>query len=75
MAQFLKIKQSLTHDDYTVTNEEVKQAFLDHGPVQQYNLQETEKPQNDNCHLKRLELKTMKKITATDPNFQGTWVY
>ena len=43
MAQFLKLNDLLTDDDYIVTDEEVKQAFLDHGLVQQYNSQETEK--------------------------------
>ena len=42
MAQFLKLNDLLTDTDYTVTDE-VKQAFLDHGLVQQYNSQETEK--------------------------------
>lgn len=31
MAQFLKLNDLLTDADYTVTDEEVKQAFLDHG--------------------------------------------
>jgi hypothetical protein len=43
MAQFLKLNDLLTDTDYTVTDEEVKQAFLDHGLVQQCNSQETEK--------------------------------
>lgn len=43
LAQFLKLNDLLTDADYTVTDEEVKQAFLDHGLVQQYNSQETEK--------------------------------
>lgn len=42
MAQFLKLKDLLTDDDYTVTDEEVKQAFLDHGLVPQHDPRETE---------------------------------
>lgn len=42
MAQFLKLKDLLTDDDYTVTDEEVKQAFLDHGLVPQHDPQGTE---------------------------------
>lgn len=41
MAQFLKLKDLLTDDDYTVTDEEVKQAFLDHGLVPQHDPQGT----------------------------------
>ena len=43
MVQFLKLNDILTDADYTVTDEEVKQAFLDHGLVPQYEPQETEK--------------------------------
>lgn len=44
MVKFLKLNDILTDADYTVTDEEVKQAFLDHGLVPQYDSQETEKP-------------------------------
>lgn len=36
MVKFLKLNDILTDADYTVTDEEVKQAFLDHGLVPQY---------------------------------------
>ena len=42
MVQFLKLNDLLTDDDYTVTDEEVKQAFRDHGLVPQHDPQETE---------------------------------
>ena len=42
MAQFLKLNELLTDDDYTVTDEEVKQAFLDHGLVPRHDPHETE---------------------------------
>lgn len=42
MAQFLKLNDLLTDADYTVTDEEVKQAFIDHGLVPQHNPHETE---------------------------------
>lgn len=42
MVQFLKLNDLLTDDDYTVADEEVKQAFLDHGLVTQHDPQETE---------------------------------
>lgn len=41
MVQFLKLNDLLTDDDYVVTDEEVKQAFLDHGLVP-HDQQETE---------------------------------
>lgn len=41
MTKFLKLNDLLTDDDYTVTDEEVKQAFLDHGLVP-HNPQEIE---------------------------------
>jgi hypothetical protein len=43
MVQFLKLNDILAEADYTVTDEEVKQAFIDHGFVPLYNEQETEK--------------------------------
>jgi hypothetical protein len=43
MVRFLKLNDLLTDEDYTVTDEEVKQAFLDHGLIPQYDSQETEK--------------------------------
>lgn len=43
MVRFLKLNDLLTDEDYTVTDEEVKQAFLDHGLISQYDSQETEK--------------------------------
>ena len=42
LAQFLKLNDLLTDDDYIVTDEEVKQAFLDHGLVPQHDPRETE---------------------------------
>ena len=42
LAQFLKLNDLLTDTDYTVTDEEVKQAFLDNGLVP-HDPQETEK--------------------------------
>ena len=42
MTQFLKLNDLLTDADYTVTHEEVKKAFLDHGLVPQCDSQETE---------------------------------
>ena len=42
MVRFLKLNDLLTDEDYTVTDEEVKQAFLDHGLIPQYDSQETE---------------------------------
>ena len=42
MTKFLKLNDLLTDDDYTVTNEEVKQAFIDHGLIPQHNPQEIE---------------------------------
>lgn len=44
MVKFLKLNDILTDVDYTVTDEEVKQAFLEHGLVPQYDAQETEEP-------------------------------
>ena len=46
MAQFLKLNDLLTDDDYTVIDEEVIQAFLDHGLVPQHNLQKRETSMN-----------------------------
>ena len=46
MAQFLKLNDLLTDDNYTVTDEEVKQAFLDHGLVP-HTPQETEETMNN----------------------------
>lgn len=45
MAKFLKLNDLLTDEDYTVTDEEVKQAFLDHGLVS-HTPQETETTMN-----------------------------
>lgn len=42
MAQFLKLNDLLTDDNCTVTDEEVIQAFLDHGLAPQYDPRETE---------------------------------
>ena len=45
MVKFLKLNDILTDTDYTVTDEEVEQAFLDHGLIPQCeakNSQETE---------------------------------
>lgn len=42
MAKFLKLNDLLTDDDYAVTDEEIKQAFLDHGLVPYSDPQETE---------------------------------
>lgn len=42
MAQFLKLNDLLTDDDYTVTYEEVKQAFRNHGLIPQHDPRETE---------------------------------
>ena len=42
MAKFLKLNDLLTDDDYTATDEEVKQAFIDHGLVPYSDPQEIE---------------------------------
>lgn len=42
MVKFLKLNDILTDADYTVTDEEVEQAFRDHGLVPQCDTQETE---------------------------------
>ena len=59
MAQFLKLNDLLTDADYTVTDEEVKQAFLDHGLVPQYDPQETGKNQMPIATLKDFEIKNI----------------
>lgn len=42
MAQFLKLNDLLTDDNCTVTDEEVIQAFLNHGLAPQHDPRETE---------------------------------
>lgn len=54
MAKFLKLNDLLTDEDYTVTDEEVKQAFLDHGLVTQHDLQKNEgNYEHRNAHFNR----------------------
>lgn len=42
MVQFLKLNDLLTDADYAASDEEVKQAFLDHGFAPRHDPHETE---------------------------------
>ena len=72
MAKFLKLNELLTDDDYTVTDEEVKQAFLNHGFAPQHDTQNGGN-QMTIATLKDFEIENIEEDYYTGTEFQGTW--